>query len=138
MRRTVEVHDGRRVVGGVSVTVALDNRLLARLRRRSGSPEDVALALASAGRVLAGPATDLDRFRVVRLPLTSGSDLQLLALTPAAPVEAAARSARRRVFAAGVATFAAIGLLAYALAPLLLRARLSQRQRARAPTSSRT
>jgi PAS domain S-box-containing protein len=132
IRRAVEVRAGDRIVGSVSVPVRLDQSLLAILRRRSGIAADVQLAIARDGAVVAGPRTPAGDVRVVRTPLTRDGRVELLAVTPAEPVRDAAGRIQRRLVAAGIGTLAAIALLAYALAPVLLRARLTQRQGAQA------
>ena len=146
LRRAVHVVLGDRRVGTVVVHVRLGQRLLSRLAGAAAldRPGDV-LALARDGRVTASSTGVTGRAEVdggsphaVRLGgrayravgTAIAPHLALAVLAPSSRVEAAASSIRNRILLIGLVVLAAVMLLAYALAPLIGRARLGQEQRA--------
>ena len=150
VQNAVEVNVNSRLVGQVSVVVPLDDRFAGDLRRAANVPSGVSLALTDSRRVVAG---DLPRGTALDLPVTMATDLRLgstefrgvaarpvgtpggsqaIVLKRRAAYEAAAESARSWAWAGGVAAVLALGALAFALAPAIVRNRALQQQRSQA------
>lgn len=132
--RTVAVlGPGGRRLGQVGIAIRLDDSLLERLRQRAGVP----LVLERGGQVAAGPFVagqrlelsgarphvielDGDRYRAVAARLPE-SRVRLVAVTPAARVEAAAAERERYVTLAALATLFTLVIAAEALVPMVRR-----------------
>lgn len=147
VQRSVEVISGERSLGYVVVFVPLDRELVQRLRRAAGAPGEDVLALARGGRLLVGAGQRLtlpaERPGEIRLAgkeyraiagraLAGGTGLRLVMLTPRAPLDEAVSDLRLEVVVGGAGVLAALGLLAYLLAPAVARGRVSLEQRAQA------
>ena len=125
-----------RVIGSVVVSVALDDQLVAELRRRSAFERDDELALLARGSVVVGPAqlanstlpfgrpADLElrdgRFRAIAEPLPNAR-ATLVALAPTSKIEAQANALRRRILVLGLIAIAIASALAYALGRTIVR-----------------
>ena len=143
-----EVVDRRgRTIGRVLVVAPIGSRLAGQIARVAGLPEDrLGFVVGDrfvrgngAVRVLSPPrasnsvgdarlqGTDV---RAVDLPLgQSGAGAALMAVRDRAAIAAAAADARWRTVGLGLALIAALLLLAYALAPVVARTRISRLQR---------
>ena len=142
-----EVVDRGRTIGRVLVVAPIGSRLAGQIAREAGLPMDRLgfvvgdrfLRGSGAVRVLSPPrapnsagdarlqGTDV---RAVDLPLgQSGAGAALMAVRDRAAIAAAAADARWRTVGLGLALIAALLLLAYALAPVVARTRISRLQR---------
>jgi two-component system phosphate regulon sensor histidine kinase PhoR len=146
--RKVRIVIGRRRVGMVIVRVPLDQRLLARLERRSAPSDNRQLAFAH-GRSLLLPSgrratlasqlppgrptevlVDGTQYVAVSTVLTRETPAtKLVALAPASEILAGAGATRLRWLLASLGALVAVALAAYSLAPLLGRSRLARQQR---------
>jgi two-component system phosphate regulon sensor histidine kinase PhoR len=142
-RRSVSVTAGGRSLGRVVVTVPFDAANLAELKRNAGLRSSERLLVLHGRYAPGGVGTGASRAQTLRLgrsryraltaPLLTGrSRTTLLVLTAVAPIEAAATTAERRIFLAGLGTLLFFVVLAYALAPAIARARNARQQRAQA------
>jgi two-component system, OmpR family, phosphate regulon sensor histidine kinase PhoR len=142
-RRSVFVTVGGRSLGRVVVTVPFDPANLAELKRNAGLRSSERLLVLHGRDALGGVANGASRAQTVRLagsryravaaPLLTGRiRTTLLVLTPVAPIEAAAATAERRIFLAGLGTLLFFAVLVYALAPAIARARNARQQRVQA------
>lgn len=134
--RTVAVVGKGGTIGHVTVPVAIDGALLARIGRGL-TPDDVLIAL-DRGRIVAGPG------RGTAVSLTPGSPsrisvagttyralatselgeppgLELAALTPQAAIDSAANAAERRIFGALAAALLLFGIATYVLGRSIVR-----------------
>jgi diguanylate cyclase (GGDEF)-like protein len=128
--RTVTVVDRGRLLGHVSVRVAIDDSLLASLGTGL-APGDRLVAVA-AGRIVAGPArgsplalqpgnpqrtriANTDYRGLITEPVSVPHGLALAALTPQHEIDVAARSSRSRVLIALLASLAFFALVTYLL-----------------------
>lgn len=119
LRRVVEVTGTRgRVLGRVVVGLPLDARFVDRLEAAAGMPSGDRLAVAQGRRLLTAAPTGDDR-RSMSTPLAQGTDLRLVALTPAEPIEQATAETRRRVFIATLLTLALLTLAWWSVARFL-------------------
>jgi two-component system phosphate regulon sensor histidine kinase PhoR len=130
--RSVEVVVGRRHVGRVVAVVGLDDALLRRLGKTIALPAGdrlvfrPGLAASQPASVRLGSAD----YRAAAARLEGGrSPSSLLALAPAARIEASADRARNRVLLAGLVSLGCLGLLLYAFAPVVARGRMLRAQR---------
>jgi two-component system phosphate regulon sensor histidine kinase PhoR len=148
--RSIRIVRGGHRIGTVTVRVPFDSRLLARLERTSGLPQNRELAFAHGQSLLrpSGERTSVstalpldrtaqvqiggDRYVAVSTVLTSEAPTRLVALAPRAEIFAGADAQRQRLLLASLAVLAAVALAAYSLAPLLGRSRLARQQRDRA------
>jgi diguanylate cyclase (GGDEF)-like protein len=135
VRRSVSVAVTGRPVGSVTVSIPLDDALLARLRSRVGIDERDRLALVDRGRAIAGAVSGpavvplgrpVDRrlagteYRVSALQLVGKpNDVELLALTRRSAITGGIRDRLLWTVLAIVVTLATIAAAGYALAPLL-------------------
>jgi len=129
--RSVVVVVGGKRVGRVVAAVPLDNRLLRRLSRAAALPDGDLLAFRG-GPVASRQTLTIreSEYRSAAAKLLSGPhELSLLALAPAARVEASASDARKRVLLAGLAGLVGLVLLVYGFAPVIARGRTVRSQR---------
>jgi diguanylate cyclase (GGDEF)-like protein len=135
VRRSVSVAVRGRSVGSVTVSIPLDEALLARLRSRVGIDKRDRLALVERGRVIvgavSGPAAvplgrPVDRrlsgteYRAFAVQLVRPpNDVELLALTRRSAITGGVRDRLLWTVLAIVVTLATIGAAGYALAPLV-------------------
>ena len=119
----------RGAAAAVVASVPLDDRLIERLRRRSGLAVEDELLLASRGRVVAGRRSGEtvavapgrlaeatiggDRYRTVSVRLVRDRPLTLAAAAPRAAIDAEARALERRLFAALLASLLIVAFVAY-------------------------
>ncbi len=127
--RTVDVlgPDGQRL-GRVGLAISLDDALLRRLREQAGLELLFARRGTVAGSVGSTPQTislSTGGYRALAAPLPE-SPVRLVAVTPAAGVEAAAARRERYVLLAALATLFVLVILAEALVPIIRR-RLKRR-----------
>jgi diguanylate cyclase (GGDEF)-like protein len=136
-RRTVlVVGPSGRTLGRVVASVPIDTQLAARLARAAGLTDRDAAAIAAGRRIVAASApvvgripaassgeADLagDGYRYVSAPLLEGTNLRLVALASADPVDDAVGTARRRALVAALATAGLLAFLAWTIARLLRR-----------------
>ena len=128
--RTVTVVDRGRLLGRVSVRVAIDDSLLASLG--SGLAPGDRLVAVAAGRIVAGPArgsplalqpgkpqrtriANADYRGLITEPVSAPHGLALAALTPQHGIDVAARSSESRVLIALLAALAFFAVVAYLL-----------------------
>ncbi len=129
--RSARVVVGGRYVGRVAAAVVLDRTLLARLSASTPLPDGDRLAFGH-GAVRSGTTTTVkgSEYRAAAARLLAGpTATSLLALAPAARVEASAARARSRVLLAGLVGLGCLALLVYGLAPAIARGRLLRSQR---------
>ncbi len=135
VRRSVSVAVRGRPVGSVTVSIPLDEALLARLRSRVGIDKRDRLALVARGRAIAGavsgPAVvplgrpvdrrlDGTEYRAFAVQLVRPpNDVELLALTRRSAITGGIRDRLLWTLLAIVVTLATIAAAGYALAPLL-------------------
>jgi PAS domain S-box-containing protein len=146
VRRSIDVDDGKRIVGSIVVDVPLDEAVLRQIAIAADLPEQNEIAVAErGGRIVAasGPVSGAlalvgaktrtvkiggTGYRAVAALLAPETRLGIISRTDR--VEDAAASIETRIFLIGLIVLTAVMLLAYALAPALARARVSQKQRA--------
>ena len=129
--RSVVVMVGGHRVGRVVAGVPLAGPLLRRLSRAADLPDGDRLAFRG-GPVAARETLTIrqSEYRSASAKLLSGPNAtRLLALTPAARLEASASHARNRVLLAGLIGLACLALLVYGFAPAIARGRLLRSQR---------
>ena len=113
----------------VVAAVPLDNKLVERLRRRSGLARKDELLLVSSNRIVVGGRAGYtlavtpgrlveatigeERFRTVSVRLVRDGPLVLAAAAPRAAIDAEARALEQRVFAALLASFVLVAFVAY-------------------------
>jgi PAS domain S-box-containing protein len=141
----VDILAGNQTIGSLIVSIPIDEGLLRALREagRVDPPDEIAVAgptyavggppglvtfHATPGRprdVTIGGAT----YRALGAKL---EDMRLLVLRPRRAIDEAVSSAHQWIYGGAAGLLAAVALLAYFLAPLLARGRLTQQQRAQA------
>jgi diguanylate cyclase (GGDEF)-like protein len=135
VRRSVSVAVSGRSVGSVTVSIPLDDALLARLRSRVGIDKRDRLALVDRGRAIAGAVSGpvdvplgrpVDRrlagteYRAFAVQLVGKpNDVELLALTRRSAITGGIRDRLLWTVLAIFVTLATIAAAGYALAPLL-------------------
>jgi two-component system phosphate regulon sensor histidine kinase PhoR len=147
IRREVDVVSGGRTVGRIVVGVPFDQRLLARLE--ASTIGGTRIAIARGRRILVGPSgvvdADLpsnkpgyvrlgrDTYRAVGVRVVRAPEPATIAvLKPRRAIDAAVAEGRRELLYAALAALAGIGLIAYALAPAIVRGRLALAERTQA------
>jgi diguanylate cyclase (GGDEF)-like protein len=130
--RAVNVVDGSRTIGRVTISVPLDAALVQRLSDRSGLEEEEALVLAVDRRVTVGPTElegqvlppVLDRaedlriggtsFRAVGSPLPSDrGEVVLLAVTPRSAIDSSTTDVNLRLILAALGSIAIVAAVAF-------------------------
>jgi PAS domain S-box-containing protein len=146
VERSIDVVAGDRVVGSVVVKVALDDRVLSRIARAAGLPEQHQIAVAERGGRVVAASTPVSgilalagarprtvdiggtAYRAVSAPLAPATRVAILA--PNDTADDTAATIRSRILLIGLLVLAVVMLMAYALAPALARARVAEQQRA--------
>ncbi len=148
--RSADVGTFAEPVGRVDVSLPLDESLLSRIAERIQLPADDALALVRDGAVVAGPGAGSERIAIgpnrtadVELDgneyraraaqiLDGNGTVALVALRSGEAVDRAVAAVWKDAILGGVAMLAALGVVAFAVAPAVARSRLTVEERVNA------
>ena len=144
----VDVYAGGKNIGRIYVSLPYDQKLLAALRAAGHIRTPDRLALQRPNGIIGGPQSlgalhgtvrepqnirlGDTTYRVLAGKVPSDTGTNLVVFRPKATLDSAITRAKLRIYLAALALLAAVGLLAYLLAPKLARGRLLQQQRAQA------